>query len=105
MDNKRKKISVEALEGKLINIDFTQAESGQRLDMALAGLIDGMSSSRVKTLILEGNLTQNGKTIKKREIVICHTDTTCSAGRKHFRYTKVAVFCFVAVWRPPPACW
>ena len=65
MDNKRKKISVEGLEGKAINIDFTQAESGQRLDMALAGLIDGMSRSRVKTLILEGNLTQNGKTLKQ----------------------------------------
>ncbi len=75
MDNKRKKISLEALEGKVINIDVTQAESGQRLDMTLAGLIDGMSRSRLKALILEGNLTQNGKILKQPSFRVSKGDT------------------------------
>ncbi len=38
--------------------------AGQRVDRALAAVMDGMSRSRLKTLILAGNVTIGGRTIR-----------------------------------------
>ncbi len=53
-----------------IRVEMGALEAGQRLDRVLAGHMDGASRNRLKALILEGQVTRGGETIKDPSIKV-----------------------------------
>ncbi|NKB48928.1 MAG: RluA family pseudouridine synthase [Alphaproteobacteria bacterium] len=51
--------------GKAITIAVAEGAAGQRLDAVLADAIDGMSRSRLKSLILDGHLSLDGVALRQ----------------------------------------
>jgi 23S rRNA pseudouridine1911/1915/1917 synthase len=45
-------------------VEVTETEAGERLDRVLAARVEGLSRSRLKTLVLDGRVTLSGRTIR-----------------------------------------